>query len=113
MMIEVMPRTEIRPAHACCNIKLAFRCFLRRYLLQHNGECRGTRTQRGSIHRHNFLSRTVYFCPVGYAPIGYDHVVKDDDDFSAGIDEAQAEEPLRQDAQIAVRAVLRLINVFL
>ena len=28
-----------------------------------------------------------------------------------GIDEAQAEELLRQDAQIAERAVLRLINV--
>ena len=38
-------------------------------------------------------------------------VVKDDEDFSAGIDEAQAEELLRQDAQIAERAVLRLINV--
>ena len=43
--------------------------------------------------------------------IGYGHVVKDDEDFSAGIDETQAEELLRQDAQIAERAVLRLINV--
>ena len=47
----------------------------------------------------------------GYPTIGYGHVVKDDEDFSAGIDEAQAEELLRQDAMIAKRAVLRLINV--
>ena len=46
-----------------------------------------------------------------YPTIGYGHVVKNDEDFSAGIDEAQAEELLRQDAQIAERAVLRLINV--
>ena len=46
-----------------------------------------------------------------YPTIGYGHVVKDDEDFSAGIDESQAEELLRQDAQIAERAVLRLINV--
>lgn len=39
------------------------------------------------------------------------HVVKDDEDFSSGIDEAQAEGLLRQDAMIAERAVLRLINV--
>jgi len=32
-------------------------------------------------------------------------------DFSAGIDEAQAEELLRQDAVIVERAILRLINV--
>ena len=72
-------------------------------------------TQNGLdlIKRFEGFSRTVYFCPAGYPTIGYGHVVKDDEDFSAGIDEAQAEELLRQDAQIAERAVLRLINVLL
>lgn len=70
-------------------------------------------TQNGLdlIKRFEGFSRTVYFCPAGYLTIGYGHVVKDDEDFSVGIDEAQAEELLRQDAQIAERSVLRLINV--
>ena len=70
-------------------------------------------TQNGLdlIKRFEGFSRTVYCCPAGYPTIGYGHVVKDDEDFSAGIDESQAEELLRQDAQIAERAVLRLINV--
>ena len=70
-------------------------------------------TQNGLdlIKRFEGFSRTVYFCPAGYPTIGYGHVVKDDEDFSAGIDEAKGEELLRQDAQIAERAVLRLINV--
>lgn len=70
-------------------------------------------TQNGLdlIKRFEGFSRTVYFCPAGYPTIGYGHVVKDDEHFLSGIDEAQAEELLRQDAQIAERAVLRLINV--
>ena len=71
-------------------------------------------TQNGLdlIKRFEGFSRAVYFCPAGYPIIGYGHVVKDDEDFSAGIDEAQAEELLSQeDAQIAERAVLCLINV--
>lgn len=70
-------------------------------------------TQNGLdlIKRFEGFSRTVYFCPAGYPTIGYGHVVKDDEDFSSGVDEAQAEELLRQDAQIAERAVLRLIDV--
>lgn len=70
-------------------------------------------TQNGLdlIKRFEGFSRTVYFCPAGYPTIGYGHVVKDDEEFSVGIDETEAEELLRQDAQIAERAVLRLINV--
>jgi lysozyme len=70
-------------------------------------------TQNGLdlIKRFEGFSRTVYFCPAGYPTIGYGHVVKDDEDFLAGIDEAKAEELLRHDARIAERAVLRLINV--
>ena len=63
------------------------------------------------IKRFEGFSRTVYFCPAGYPTIGYGHVVKDGEDFSNGIMEGEAEELLRQDAQIAERAVLRLINV--
>ena len=70
-----------------------------------------TQNELDLIKRFECFSRTFYFCPAGYPTIGYGHVVKDDEDFSAGIDEAQAEELLRQDAQIAERAVLRLINV--
>ena len=63
------------------------------------------------IKRFEGFSRTVYFCPAGYPTIGYGHVVKDGEDFSNGIMEGEAEELLRQDAQIAERTVLRLINV--
>nr|VFK48441.1 MAG: Phage-related lysozyme (muramidase), GH24 family [Candidatus Kentron sp. TC] len=63
------------------------------------------------IKRFEGFSRTVYFCPAGYPSIGYGHVVKEHEDFATDIDEAEAEELLRQDAMIAERAVLRLINV--
>ena len=70
-------------------------------------------TQNGIdlIKRFEGFSRTVYFCPAGYPTIGYGHVVKPHENFSAGINEVQAEELLCQDAVIAERAVLRLINV--
>ncbi|WP_375639627.1 MULTISPECIES: lysozyme [unclassified Bartonella] len=70
-----------------------------------------TQNELDLIKRFEGFSRTVYFCPAGYPTIGYGHVVKNDEDFSAGIDETQAEELLRQDATIAERAVLHLINV--
>ncbi len=38
----------------------------------------------------------VYFCPAGTPAIGYVYVVKDDEEFSAGIDEVQTGELLRQ-----------------
>ena len=45
-------------------------------------------TQNGLelIKRVEGFSRSVYFCPAGYPTISYGHVVKDDEDFSAGID---------------------------
>ena len=72
-------------------------------------------TQNGLnlIKRFEGFSQTVYFCPAGYPTIGSGHVVKDDEDFSEGIDETQAEELLRHDAMIAEHALLRLINVSL
>ena len=70
-------------------------------------------TQNGLdlIKRFEGFSRTVYCCPAGYYTIGYGHVVKSDENFTAGIDEEQADALLRQDAVIAKRAILRLINV--
>jgi lysozyme len=70
-------------------------------------------TQEGIdlIKRFEGFSPTVYFCPAGYPTIGYGHVVKKGEDFSGGITQGEAEELLRLDAQIAERAVLRLITV--
>ena len=70
-------------------------------------------TQNGIdlIKRFEGFSRTVYFCPAGYPTIGYGHVVKPHEDFSGGITQGEAEELLCLDAQIAERAVLRLITV--
>ncbi|PCH98286.1 MAG: muraminidase [Alphaproteobacteria bacterium] len=70
-------------------------------------------TQEGIdlIKRFEGFSSTVYFCPAEYPTIGYGHVVKKGEDFSAGITQDEAEELLRTDAQIAERAVLRLITV--
>ena len=70
-----------------------------------------TQNGLGLIKRFEGFFQAVYFCPAGYPTIGYGHVVKDDEDFSAGIDESQAEELLHHDAKIAECAVLRLINV--
>ena len=70
-------------------------------------------TQNGIdiIKRFEGFSPTVYFCPAGYPTIGYGHVVLDHEDFSKGVSKRQAEVLLRKDAQIAERAVLRLITV--
>ena len=65
------------------------------------------------IKRFEGFSPTIYICPAGYPTIGYGHVVRNDqkDRFSDGIDQEQGEELLRRDAQVAERAVLRLITV--
>jgi GH24 family phage-related lysozyme (muramidase) len=65
------------------------------------------------IKRFEGFSPTIYICPAGYSTIGYGHVVLDEekDRFAAGIDQEQSEELLRCDAQVAERAVLRLITV--
>jgi lysozyme len=63
------------------------------------------------IKRFEGFSPTVYFCPAGYPTIGYGHVVLDHEDFSKGVSKRQAETLLKKDAQIAERAVLRLISV--
>lgn len=65
------------------------------------------------IKRFEGFSSSIYICPAGYPTIGYGHIVLDEekDQFAAGIDQEQGEELLRKDAQVAERAVLRLITV--
>lgn len=65
------------------------------------------------IKRFEGFSPTAYICPAGYPTIGYGHVVKpqEREQFAGDITTAQAEALLRQDVQIAERAVLRLIAV--
>jgi lysozyme len=72
-------------------------------------------TQEGLdlIKRFEGFSPTIYICPAGYPTIGYGHVVRNEEKerFNAGIDQEQGEDLLRCDAQVAERAVLRLITV--
>ena len=65
------------------------------------------------IKRFEGFSPTIYICPAGYPTIGYGHVVlaHEQDQFAAGITQAEATELLRKDVRIAERAVLRLISV--
>ncbi|MEW7978447.1 MAG: lysozyme [Candidatus Sedimenticola endophacoides] len=65
------------------------------------------------IKRFEGFSPSIYICPAGYPTIGYGHVVLDEekDQFGTGIDQKQGEDLLRRDAQVAERAVLRLIDV--
>ncbi|MBN8531559.1 MAG: lysozyme [Alphaproteobacteria bacterium] len=70
-------------------------------------------TQEGLdlIKRFEGFSETVYICPAGYPTIGYGHVVKPSENFSCGVSKVEAEDLLREDVQVAERAVLRLISV--
>jgi GH24 family phage-related lysozyme (muramidase) len=70
-------------------------------------------TQEGLdlIKHHEGYSSQIYICPAGYPTIGYGHLILSHEDFSNGITKKQAEDILRQDVQIAERAVLRLITV--
>ena len=65
------------------------------------------------IKRFEGFAPEVYICPGGWPTIGYGHVVRENerDGFADGIDEAEAEELLRRDVEVAERAVLRLIRV--
>ena len=65
------------------------------------------------IKRFEGCQPEVYVCPGGWPTIGYGHVVRDHERerFVDGIDEAEAEELLRRDVEVAERAVLRLIRV--
>ena len=61
------------------------------------------------IKRFEGFSARTYMCPAGYPTIGYGHVVLKGESFNR-IDEAEAVRLLRRDAQIAERAVLRLVT---
>lgn len=63
------------------------------------------------IKRFEGFSPTIYVCPAGYPTIGYGHVVWAQEQFAAGITQAEATELLLKDAGSAERAVLRLIAV--
>lgn len=65
------------------------------------------------IKRFEGFSPTIYLCPAGYPTIGYGHVVlaHQQEQFAAGIIQAEATELLRKDVGIAELAVLRLISV--
>ena len=52
----------------------------------------------------------AYNCPAGHPTIGYGHLIKKGEKFDR-LTEAEAEELLRKDVQIAERAVQRLIDV--
>lgn len=56
------------------------------------------------------FSSSVYYCPAGYATIGYGHLVKGNELFERPISESIAEALLRQDVRSAERAVRRLIQ---
>lgn len=53
----------------------------------------------------------TYICPAGYPTIGYGHLIKKGETFNFPISKEEAEELLKQDAQVAEKAVLRLITV--
>lgn len=63
------------------------------------------------IKRFEGFSETVYICPGGHPTIGYGHVVKDHESYACGISEAEAEDLLREDVQVAEKDVERLISV--
>lgn len=51
---------------------------------------------------------TPYFCAAGFLTVGYGHVVRKGEDFSAGISLQQGEDLLGRDVAIFERHVLRL-----
>jgi lysozyme len=63
--------------------------------------------------RFEGFSPVIYICPAGYPTIGYGHLITEanKEQFLDGVDEDEALELLRQDVEVAERAVLRLINV--
>lgn len=57
------------------------------------------------------MSLTVYQDSAGNDTIGYGHLIKSGEDFSAGITEQQAVDLLRSDATNAIKAVQDLVKV--
>jgi GH24 family phage-related lysozyme (muramidase) len=67
------------------------------------------------IRKWESFSPTIYICPAGYPTIGYGHVVKkgEEERFKGGITRDQSMQILHSDVMVAIRAVLRYINVTL
>ena len=63
------------------------------------------------IRRCESFQPKPYLCPAGWWTVGYGHVIRKGEDFSAGIDEDRASHLLADDLAVAERAVLRLIRV--
>lgn len=66
------------------------------------------------IRRYEGFSPVVYLCPAGLPTIGHGHVVRGDAErarFAAGITPADAADLLAHDAEVAERAVARLVPV--
>lgn len=62
------------------------------------------------MHHEGFVPE-VYLCPAAIPTIGYGHVVLPHENFDEGITKEQGMEILRNDVEIAERAVARLIKV--
>ena len=69
-------------------------------------------SQQGLVLIKHFegFSAMPYDCPAGYQTIGFGHVIRDDEDFSGGIDRLWAEQLLKRDVWNAESAVQRLIS---
>lgn len=63
------------------------------------------------IQRHEGYSTTIYGDSAGYPTIGYGHLIKTGEDFSAGITREQASELLLQDTKTAVDAVNAKVTI--
>ena len=64
------------------------------------------------IKRFEGFSATPYLCPAGYLTIGYGHLLQSPVvSRQSPVSEAEAEELLRGDVQVAEKAVMRLIAV--
>lgn len=63
------------------------------------------------IQRHEGYSATIYGDSAGYPTIGYGHLIKTGEDFSAGITREQASELLLQDTKTAVDAVNAKVTI--
>jgi len=63
------------------------------------------------IERFEGFAVMPYRCPAGYITVGYGHVVRAGEDFSAGLTAEAARTLLARDVQVAEAAVRRLIAV--
>ncbi len=63
------------------------------------------------IKQHEGFMPNAYYCSAGYLTIGYGHVIKKGENFSKPLTKAEADELLRKDFEIALKAVKRTTNL--